>query len=278
MAPDQGHPITERGIYRVLKSRVQDGLNSEQTEFELRTVQNINSGGYFNPVRQGNVVKFTKAFCKAFTRLKRELSADYNVNVNGIWASNGEYAASKVLPQLDRGLVDKGLPVDARAWKSDVKKLYFAVGDNLAIINTAGGPSARFRRYNIPFWHLNERMVAYHNKAKAFKGELPGLKVYWMDPKGANLWYNPVSDAHFQHIRPPQCDNPCLVKEFSGKGYTHLRKITGNELMSKIFTELASDRGEVFMAPEPEKAGKGGSEIKKKSLNPVLQKILSPGL
>jgi len=214
-------------IYETLKSRVTEALESGVREFEVRTEQNINTGGYFNPWRQGNVVKFIQSFCLALDRLKTELSSKYNVAVYGVWGSNGGYAASKVIPELKPGLVDGGILVDPRAWESDVKRLYNTISGNLAIINTAGDAPARNRTFPVPVFRLNEKMVAYHETAKALKRELPGLKVYWVDCKGLDVFIG-------QHLSSMHWDTPLLAKEFTAEGYIKLGKMTGGSLRNHI--------------------------------------------
>jgi len=302
-------------IYDVLKSRMTDALASGIKEFEIRTEQNINTGGYFNPVRQGNVLKFIQSFCLALDRLKTELSSKYNVTVNGLWGSNGGYVASIIIPELGPGLVDGGILVDPRAWESDVKRLYNTLGENLAIINTAGDAPTRNRTFPVPVFRLNEKMVAYHDTAKALKKELPRLKVYWVDCAGLDIFIT-------QHLGAMRSNSSLLVKEFIGEEYGTISKMTGGGLRNYIlgsfktsnkknlkkalsypstvpkrereelgklgdfppgppppppvieplpgdtapYTPLGdgdgNNRGGVYMAPEPESAGKGGSEMR----------------
>lgn len=205
-------------IYQTIKTKVNDALTSGIKKLEIRTIQNINKPGYADPWRQGKVVKFIQAFSSALESFKSELSSNYEVTINGVWGSNGGYAASRVVPTLKYNLVDKGILVDARAWESDVKKLYHAMNGNLAIINTAGDAPA------------SEGMVANHETAKTLKIELPTLKVYWVDSKkGINFF---IGD----HLRSMHWDTSLFVKEFLGDRYIKIGRMSGSELRDQILS------------------------------------------
>jgi len=208
-------------VYDILRSRINDALVSGEREFEVRTEQNINTEGYFAPWRQEAVTKFTRSFFLALDRLKGELSSKYSVAVNGIWGSNGGYMASKVIPELRCSPVDAGILIDARAWKADVRKLYHAIGGNLAIINTAGDAPA------------TNLMVADHGTAKALKKELSGLKVYWVDCKGLDVFIK-------QHLGAMHWNSSLLAKEFTANGYNKLGRMTGASLRDHIIGSFNS--------------------------------------
>lgn len=251
-------------IYEELKRRTQEGLGDGAREFEIRTVQNIKTGGYLNPVRQGNVVKFTVAFAKALERLRTELDNEYTTSVQGVWASNGGYAASKALPLIARKVVDSGILVDARAWKSDVKKLYVALGGNLAIINTAGDYPARDRIGLIPLLHIDESMVARHDTACDLKNEIPGIRVLRVDSKGLDI-------VHFskKHIVSIRSNSELEVEEYTGSGYLKLGNMTGEQLRKIILGNFESSkvgkseelREELVPDPEPTKRFSNKSNI-----------------
>ena len=210
-------------IYNTLKSKINSGLASGIKRFEIRTEQNINTIGYFSSDRQRKVEKFIQAFCLALNRLKNELSSKYNVNIYGIWGSNGGFMASKVVPRFKSGFINGGILIDARAWKNDVKKLYYALNKNLAIINTAGDAPAR------------PGMIAYHDTAKMLKKELPGLKLYWVDCKGPDIFIK-------KHLNSMHWGTPLLVKEFKGNGYTKSWKTTGSNLRNYIIANFKTRR------------------------------------
>jgi hypothetical protein len=232
MPSDDKLPKTEEGwnrlsskISKTLMSRINDGLKAGIRKFEIRTKQHINLPGYFDKKRQKNVVRFSRTFSLALAKTKKELSSEYNVTLYGIWGSNGGYTASKVIPELKPGLIGGGILVDARAWKDDVVKLYESLGGNLAIINTGGDAPAR------------PNMVACHKTSKALKKELPALKLYWVDPKGWNLFGS-------EHLKSMHWNISFIVKEFTENGYEKLDRITGRDLLNHILSGFKTHKKE----------------------------------
>ncbi|MGR3303713.1 MAG: hypothetical protein ACUZ8I_14605 [Candidatus Scalindua sp.] len=206
-------------IYVELKGKINSGLKNGVKDFELRTVQNINIPGYFDSGRQSDVIKFINAYTEALYKVKEDLfSGGHSVNVNGIWGSNGGYAAAKVIPELIHNPVDRGILVDARAYKQDVKNLYNKLSGNLSIINTAGdAPSF-------------DTMVAKHEVSKSLKRELPNLRVIWTDAKGPDMFFR-------QHIKSLNPESQLKVKEYTGSGYTKLGITTGASLKNGLFED-----------------------------------------
>jgi len=238
-------------IYETIKTKTNNALSSGITEVEIRAIQNINKPGYVAPWRQDKVVKFIEAFGLALEKFKGGMASDRKVVVNGIWGSNGGYAASLVVPVLKHKPIDKGILIDARAWDRDVKKLYHVMNGNLAVINTAGDVPA------------TEGMVAHHETSKALKQALPNLKVYWVDSKrGINVF------SAVYHLGSMHWEKSFAVKEFTGSKYVKLGEMTGGDLRNQILIkENKIKEGGVLIDPKPVKVGNSGSETKKKVIN-----------
>lgn len=227
MPDDERLPTNDTGwkklsddIYRGLKLRLNNSVASGMNDVEIRTVQNINTKGYFNPFRQSKVIRFNQAFSNALGRLKKEMSSGNIVKIYGVWGSNGGYAASRI----KNNPADRGVLVDARAKIGDVKRLFKSLSGNLSIINTAGDAPSDIT------------MVANHDTAKMLKIFMPDLRVFWIDSKkGLNVFV-----AH--HLESAHWDTSFKVKEFTGSGYARYGSMTGGELREYIFSNRGQRR------------------------------------
>ena len=233
---DQQWNELSKKIYTELKGKIDRGLKNGVKDFELRTVQNINVPGYFySSKRQKKVTGFIKAYNEALYMVKEDLtSSGNNVKVKGIWGSNGGYAAAKVLSESNRISVDRGVLVDARAYKQDVKSLYYKLNGKLSIINTAGDAPS-----------LGD-MVANHNASKSLKRELPNLRVIWSDAKGLDIFIK-------QHIKSLNPESQLKIKEYNGNGYNKLGIMKGGDLIKTLLmdSKIASSKHNTISGIKP---------------------------
>ena len=232
MPSDEGYPETEKewtNLYSRLlediKSRVNVAVRSGVRDFEIQVVQNINIPGYFDSSeRQPKVIAFIKIFSTVLNKVKEEITKEgYDVRVHGIWGSNGGNVAARVIPELEKNPVDKGLLVDARAWEDDVRDLYKAIKKNLIVINTAGDAPAS----PISALLIDEKMVAHHDTAKKLKEELPELRVIWVDVEGLDI-------SILKHLSSIGEEAKLQYKEYTGNGYTKPTNLSKKELLKSI--------------------------------------------
>jgi hypothetical protein len=71
-------------------------------------------------------------------------------------------------------------------------------------------------------------MVANHDEAKKLKASLPGLRLFWVDADGADIFIA-------QHLATMRASNPGIVaKEFDGRDYAPSVPRTAWDLLSEL--------------------------------------------
>lgn len=244
-----------------IKDRIEAGIKSGITEFEIRTVENITiKTGYWDPNQQERCVQFTRAFLGALSSVRNDFAKGFSVSVDAMVGSNGGFVATRAIPGLSTNPIDKLIIVDGRAYVTDTLSTYKAMKGNLVIINTGGDAPA-----------LTD-MIANHDGAKSLKYLLPQLNVIYVDPSGINIF------AHISAMKP---NTEMDMKFYLGDGYSPKARLTGEtlrqyllkpggtqELLQKVTMKDPPQPGGVWIDPQPKSIGKGGADIKKKTLGP----------
>jgi hypothetical protein len=245
-----------------IKDRIEAGIKSGLTEFEIRTVQNITiKTGYWDPNQQERCVQFTRAFLDALSSVRNDFAKGFSVSVDAMVGSNGGLVATRAIPGLSTNPIDRLIIVDGRAYVMDTLNTYRAMKGNLIIINTGGDAPAL------------KDMIANHDGAKSLKYLLPQLDVIYVDPKGMNIF----TVAHISAMRP---NTEMDMKFCLGDGYSPKARLTGEtlrqyllkpggtqELFQKVTMKDPLQPGGVWIDPQPESIGKGGADIQERTLD-----------
>lgn len=217
---EAGRHTLELDIARGIIKRIETG---GLAQYEVRLVQNINTLGYFDQLsRQREVKEFGLIAYGALAHVKQHFSAKGTViDMPAIAGSNGAYMLTETLPRLSSNPVDRAALVDARAYVNPTRETYKVLHGNLIGINTSGDAPA------MPGIPAFPNLVANHDVMKGLKRDLSDMKVFWVDPKGPDLFIS----HHLASMKPGA---ELLVKEFDGQGYTTPSKTTGWGLMSGV--------------------------------------------
>ena len=232
----------EANLYRQIKTRRAKGLK----EIEIRTVEVINAAGYFDPRQQARAEEFIKVFLTSMSRVRQLLEREQNkVTVTAACGSNGCSAASLAIPLLNKENmhpVDAMLMFDGRAHCEDADQLIDALGEKVAIINTAGdAPSLG-------------GMIANLACSRSLKARHPHIRVFFAaNPKG---WFG-MGLPFTRHIIMMQSVSISDVKEllwsyrqfiFWHDSYQKLGRLSGSDLKSLALRSWGAEPGQSRMA------------------------------
>ncbi|MBI4662812.1 MAG: hypothetical protein HY735_28690 [Verrucomicrobia bacterium] len=193
-----------------LSARLERGLSQGVTDFEIRTVENINiTGGYWAPWQQARVVQFGQTFLEALGNVREPLARRGPVEIRGLVGSNGGFLATESIARLGTSPLDHLTIVDGRAYVDRTLSTARIMQGKLTLVNTGGDA-----------WALTD-MVAHHGGAKALKGADPRIHVIYLDPQGWNF----PAGAHIAAMTMDR-NRPVVAKEFLGNGYSEPVKTT----------------------------------------------------
>jgi tetratricopeptide (TPR) repeat protein len=265
MPSDRDYPKTaiEKNLLKlqIAKGIIERTRAEQLGVYEVRIVQNINPRGYFAPWRQARVKDFGMIVYDALALTKSALTnKGTQVRMPAIAGSNGGFLLTETLPRLKSNPIDSALLVDARAHIGPTRATYRVLQGRLVGINTAGDA------LSLP------NMIANHDTMKALKTSLPEMRVLWADAKGPDAFFT-------KHLITMHPDSQLRVKEFDGRCYTQLTKMTGLGLMSRALgldlssvpkitlpttrglVTLPNARGGVWMGPVNPERGSGGRVV-----------------
>ena len=224
----------ERSLRTILLKEVGETLARGVDEIEIRTVQDINLGGYLDPGQgqQQNVMRFTAAFLWALAEARKEIGETNDVSCDAAVGSNGVLMASLLIPLMEQqgqNPIDAVAIFDGRATRSQVESLVTAVGGRVIIVNTAG---------DLPEFPLapGDCYIAKYDCAKELKADHPEITVFWTDPEGSNV----APNGHLAMME--RTAKPAWVKEYTGGNGEKKEKTTTAEFMTRLATLLREDR------------------------------------
>jgi len=142
---DQQWSAFGQSVYNTLKLKLSGAAQNGTNQVEVRTFQNIATGGYFlDSDRQGQVDRFTEEVGKALMRVKTDLSENANISVVGVAGSNGGRAFSEVIPKLAQAgsnPLESVVFVDSRGEAGKTQQACLALSNGCSIRTT--GPNGR---------------------------------------------------------------------------------------------------------------------------------------
>jgi tetratricopeptide (TPR) repeat protein len=163
-------------------------LGQHVSEFEIQILQHVNSLGYVDPARQGEVKRFGEAAYAAFGELVHHLQVEgYRVTIDVTAGSNGTVALAAGAQNLAtyKASVSHVDLVDGRASLVAIANAIALIGpDKVRIINTHGDFSA-------PPWSIGN-----YDAACSLKEQFPELTSLLLTPKSRGL-------AHIQWMLNP---------------------------------------------------------------------------
>lgn len=298
--------LFEEAMREDMMKQIKDLHAKGVDEFEIRTIQAINAGGYLHlsQEQQKRVLRFTNSFLTALADTKSALEETDEVSCDAAVGSNGAMTAAVLIPRLNqqqRNPFDSVAIFDGRATRSQVERLLASVGGRLTIVNTSvdapDGPLAEGDCY-----------IANHDCAKGLKEDHPEISVFWTDPAEMVWTHLRLSPLSWGYLLTPLIpwvrdhlammengDRLAWVKEYNGKGYEAKERVTTTAFLERIRVKLQAkqtekssnevagvkrpsplenrrdDLGGVDMAPVPKQEAKELHDLK----NRILKKAQS---
>lgn len=204
-------------IFNTIKSRIDEGLAAGNTIFEIQLVQNINTKGYFNPIRQKMVNDFGDSAYMAIGKVNDYIkSRGLHTHNYAICGSNGCKVLTENI-QSWRSYLQGASMYDGRAFKTPTIDTIKTLKENIRFFNTAGD----FAAPNNFFVHS----IGNHDVSKELKKLFPGIQVTWLDPiDRLDLLFGTG------HVAGMNSNSKFLAKDFTGDSYTTPQKMTAADL------------------------------------------------
>ncbi len=188
---------------KVLGERIQTAIDDGATEIEIRTVQYINTLGYFDDVTQDDVTTFTTDFLLNLNAVIQKKS-DYEFNVQGFVGSNGGNTSVRSIPLLaDHNLNPVGSLVvfSSRGSEQDTQATIDTLQGRVTIVVEVGD-----------FWSIDN--ANDRDTAMRLKDANPEIRVYIIDTNPDHMNINPFR----YHIAGMTYEGEVIVREYLGSG------------------------------------------------------------